>query len=181
MRIVGGQFRSRNILYPLNQKITRPTKDVVREGVFNALHFDIKGATVLDLFAGSGSMGLEALSRGAKFVYFIDNNQEAIRIIKQNIQKLDENNDSLVMNCDYTVAINKFINEKISFDIIILDPPYKLTVIDEIVETVLNNNILKEDGIIVIETDYAIQLEDKRFKQNKNYKYGRTLVTIRRK
>lgn len=181
MRIVGGKYRSRNIEFPTNQEITRPTKDVVREGIFSALSFDIEDAVVLDLFAGSGSMGLESLSRGAQFAYFVDKDKDAIRIISKNIQTLNENNNSKVLNYDYMDALNEFIKENIKFDIVILDPPYKFDVIDEIINILIDKQLLKEHGIIVIETDYPIVLEDSRFVKNKNYKYGRTLVTIRRK
>lgn len=181
MRIVGGKYRSRNIEFPTNQEITRPTKDAVREGVFNALTFDIDNAIILDLFAGSGSMGLESLSRGANMAYFVDKDKEAIRIIRKNIQMLNESDKSVVLNCDYLEALNSFIEQKVKFDIVFLDPPYKLNVIDEIINTLIVEQILNEHGIIVIETDYPIELDDDRFIKNKNYKYGRTLVTIRRK
>lgn len=181
MRIVGGKYRSRNIEFPTNQVITRPTKDVVREGVFNALSFDISDAVVLDLFAGSGSMGLESLSRDAKRVYFVDKDKDAIRIINKNIQMLNEEKNTEVLNSDYLDALNDFIKRKIEFDIVILDPPYKLDIIDEIIDILIDNHILKEHGIIVIETDYPLSLDDSRFIKNKTYKYGRTLVTIRRK
>ena len=181
MRIVGGKYRSRNIEFPTNQEITRPTKDVVREGIFSALYFDIANAVVLDLFAGSGSMGLESLSRGAKYVYFVDKDKNAINIINKNIRTLNESSNSEVLQYDYKDALNCFIERKIRFDIVILDPPYKLDVIEEIINILINNELLKEHGIIVIETDYTLALEDDRFVKNKNYKYGRTLVTIRRK
>ena len=181
MRIVGGKHRSRNIDYPTNQEITRPTKDVVREGVFNALSFDVSDAIVLDLFAGSGSMGLESLSRDAKRVYFVDKDKNAISIINKNIKMLNEEKNTEVLNYDYLDALNDFIKRKIEFDIVILDPPYKLDIIDEIIDILINNHILKEHGIIVIETDYPLTLDDSRFIKNKTYKYGRTLVTIRRK
>lgn len=97
MRIVGGKNRSREILYPLNEKITRPTKDMVRQGIFNVLAFDIQGTVVLDLFAGSGSMGFESLSRGASKAYFVDGSKDAIEVIRKNMNSLKENENSVII------------------------------------------------------------------------------------
>lgn len=180
MRIVGGKYRSRIIDYPLSQEITRPTKDAVREGIFNALSFDVEDSVVLDLFAGSGSMGIEALSRNARKAYFVDKDKSAISTIKKNIKSL-EINDAVIVNDDYKSALDLFEKENVIFDIVFLDPPYKLSVIEEIITSLFNKHLISEHAIIVIETDYTIELNDSRFIKNKNYKYGRTLVTIRRR
>ena len=166
MRIVGGKNRSREILYPLNEKITRPTKDMVRQGIFNVLAFDIQGTVVLDLFAGSGSMGFESLSRGASKAYFVDSSKDAIEVIRKNMNSLKENENSVIINDDYK-----------NF----LDPPYKVTTIPNIVSYCLENDLLTKNGIIVVESDRFIDLDEKLFSKMKQYKYGKTLVTVWRK
>lgn len=181
MRIVGGKNRSREILYPLNEKITRPTKDMVRQGIFNVLAFDIQGTVVLDLFAGSGSMGFESLSRGASKAYFVDSSKDAIEVIRKNMNSLKENENSVIINDDYNNALEHFKNEKTMFDIIFLDPPYKVTTIPNIVSYCLENDLLTKNGIIVVESDRFIDLDEKLFSKMKQYKYGKTLVTVWRK
>lgn len=180
MRIVGGKYRSRTIDYPLSQDITRPTKDVVREGIFNALTFDVEESVVLDLFAGSGSMGIEALSRNARHAYFVDKDKTAINVIKKNIANLVIK-DATIINDDYMNALEAFEKQHIVFDIVFLDPPYKLDIIEEIITILFDKHLISEHAIIVIETDYSLKLDDARFTKNKNYKYGRTCVTIRRR
>ena len=180
MRIVGGKYRSRLIDFPSDEKITRPTKDMVREGLFNALGETVFDSVVLDLFAGSGSLGLEALSRGAQFAYFVDKSFDAIKVIKKNIMALDITNSEIV-NSDYLSALENFKTKNITLDIIFLDPPYKMNIIDEIVDYVIDYDILSKNGIIVIETDYKVDLNDERFAKVKQYKYGKTFVTIKRR
>lgn len=180
MRIVGGKYRSRLIGFPSDENITRPTKDMVREGLFNALGEAVFDSVVLDLFAGSGSLGLEALSRGAKFAYFVDKSFDAIKVIKKNITTLYITNSEII-NSDYLSALENFRTKNIVLDIIFLDPPYKMNVIDEIVNYVIDYDILSKNGIIVIETDYKVDLNDERFAKIKQYKYGKTYVTIKRR
>lgn len=180
MRIVGGKYRSRLIKFPLDAKVTRPTKDMVREGLFNALGEDINDAVVLDLFAGSGALGLESLSRGAKFVYFVDTSNLAIKVIKDNLISLKEIDNAELLNKDYYEALIELKDREIKFNIVFLDPPYKKMVIAEIIDFLFANNILSPNGIIIIETDYHLDLIDKRFKKIKEYKYGKTFITIKR-
>ena len=112
MRIVAGKYRHRLIDYPENNPDIRPTKDMVREGVFSALG-DISNKKVLDLFAGSGSMGIEALSRGASLCYFVDKSDLSIKVVKKNCLTLGIDN-ARVMQMDYLEALNKFIEKKVS-------------------------------------------------------------------
>ena len=180
MRIVGGKNRSRLIEFPHDANITRPTKDVVREGLFNALSYDVIDKDVLDLFAGSGSLGFEALSRGARSVVFVDNDKTAVQIIKKNANTLAETNIT-ILNADYLKALNEFKNIGKTFDIVFLDPPYKMEIIDEIIDYLLDAQMLNKNAIIVIETDYQLKDNDIRFTKIKSYKYGRTFVTIKRR
>ncbi|VEU82365.1 16S rRNA (guanine(966)-N(2))-methyltransferase RsmD [Acholeplasma hippikon] len=158
MRIVGGKNRSR-IIKMVPSDDTRETSDKVRQAVFNTLDNDIIDAQVLDLFAGSGAYGLEALSRGAKFCTFNDAKPLAIKIIKENISTLKEESNTLVIQKDYNDAIDKIIRESMKLDIIFLDPPYKL----DIYEDVMNRLIpaLNEGAIIVAEMikERVIELE----------------------
>ena len=134
MRIVGGKYRHRNIIYPDDATHTRPTKDRVREAIFSALG-DISDMKVLDLYAGSGAMGIEALSRGAKHATFVDISPIAIKVIKDNLTnlKVDPNEYEVIKNKDIN-AIN-YLKEKGScFDLIILDPPYEEGQYEEIVD-----------------------------------------------
>ena len=129
---------------------TRPTLDRVKESLFNILQDKIKGAFVLDLFAGSGALGIEALSRGAKKAYFCDKNPEAIKVIKENLDKTRFLDKAIIFNCDYINAIRK-INEKLS--IVFLDPPYKLDLAVKSINELLKCDLLTKDSLIIIETD----------------------------
>lgn len=180
MRIVGGRHRSRLIDFPSDASITRPTKDVVREGIFNALSSEPMEAVVLDLFAGSGSFGLEAISRGAKMAIFVDTSNTAIQTINKNLKALKESDKALVWHLDYLDALKLLKERDLKVKIVFLDPPYKNKIIDEIIDKILLNDILTNDGIIISETDYKIDT-DMRFTYVKSYKYGKTYITIRRR
>ena len=129
---------------------TRPTLDRVKEALFNILQNYIKNAIVLDLFAGSGALGIEALSRGAKRAYFCDINKEAIKIIKENLEKTRLIEKSVIYNEDYIIAIKK-IKEPLS--IVFLDPPYKLDLAVKSIKELQKNKLLTNNSIIIIETD----------------------------
>lgn len=145
--ITGGTFKGRKINRP-NSKITRPTTNKIRQAIFNSL-FNIKNYVCLDLFSGSASYGIEALSRQAETVYFNDSNKEAFNIIKDNIKKLDLINNSHISNLDCFSFINKAKNLNITFDLIFLDPPFNFKEYDLLLEE--TNKILKKEGKIVLE------------------------------
>lgn len=149
MRVISGLARGTK-LKTIEEMTTRPTLDRVKESLFNILQNQLKNSVVLDLFAGSGALGIEALSRGAKKAYFCDTNRDAINVIKENLNKTRLNDKAVVMNVDYNKALNN-INE--SFDLIFLDPPYKLDLAVDALKSIINKNLLKSEGIIVIETD----------------------------
>ena len=175
MRIVGGKYRHRIIVYPDDATHTRPTKDRVREAIFSAIG-DISNARVLDLYAGSGAMGIEALSRGASHCTFIDISPIAIKTIKENLNnlKIDNNEYEVIKNKDIN-AIESFKNK---FDLIILDPPYEEGQYELIVNLLKEKDLLSEHAIIVMEANRSIKLENIDYIKNKEYHYGEINVFI---
>ena len=151
MRIIGGIARGSK-LYTLDGLDTRPTLDRVRESLFNILQNDIKDAIVLDLFAGSGAIALESISRGAKKAVICDKNKKAIEVIKKNIDKLRMNDKVKIEFTDYEDFLNTS-NE--IFDFIYIDPPYNTSYISKSIQIINKRNLLSENGIIVAETDEA--------------------------
>lgn len=175
MRIVGGKYRHRIIIYPDDATHTRPTKDRVREAIFSAIG-DISNARVLDLYAGSGAMGIEALSRGASHCTFVDISPIAIKTIKENLNnlKIDDNEYEVIKNKDIN-AIESFKNK---FDLIILDPPYEEGQYELIVNLLKEKDLLSEHAIIVMEANRSIKLENIDYIKNKEYHYGEINVFI---
>ena len=175
MRIVGGKYRHRLIVYPDDATHTRPTKDRVREAIFSAVG-DITNYNVLDLYAGSGAMGIEALSRGASHCVFVDNSVIAIKTIKENITNLKIPNEEyeIIKNRDL-VALDLL---KQKFDLIILDPPYEEGQYEMIVDLLKEKDLLSENAIIVMEANRPIILENIDYKKNKEYHYGEIMVFI---
>lgn len=155
MRIIGGIYRGKKITLPEDKK-TRPLKDIVKESIFNLIEhsnkfkIEIKNSLVLDLFAGSGSFGLECISRGAKKVIFIENYSKILNILKRNINSINaiKKFNIIEKNCfDYLLKNNQFQNK---FDLIFLDPPYKEEKINFLIDKIKENEFLKDDGIIII-------------------------------
>ena len=149
MRVITGIARGTK-LKTIETMLTRPTMDRVKESLFNILQDKIKDSIVLDLFAGSGALGIEALSRGAKKAYFCDKNSEAIKVIKENLNKTKLQDKSVIFNSDYLLAMKK-IREKLS--IIFLDPPYKLNLAVNATKELIKLNLITKDSLIIIETD----------------------------
>jgi 16S rRNA (guanine(966)-N(2))-methyltransferase RsmD len=152
IRVISGIYKSR-ILKGYNLIGTRPTMDKVKESLFSMIQFSLKDSICLDLFAGSGSLGIEALSNGAKHVYFVDNNSKVIDILKDNINTLKISNSSILLK-DYNSALNYFKDNNIKFDLILLDPPYKLNLINDILEFISTNNLLNNNGQVICEYEY---------------------------
>ena len=145
MRVVGGKYRGKE-LKNFNLTSTKPTLDKVKEAIFDMLQTKIYGAHVLDLFSGTGAFGVEALSRGAAFVDFVDNNSEAIKLINANLTGIE--GEFKVTNADYL----QFLTGKSKYDAILLDPPYLSDCGVKAIHYILSNNMLNENGVIVLET-----------------------------
>ena len=149
MRIIGGQLKGRKIEQPdLNN--VRPTKDRIREAVFNMIAIDIPGAKVLDLFSGSGSYGLEAISRGADEAVFVEKDHMCTGVIHNNIRKLGIENDTEVINKD-AIEYMENIGKNTKFDVIFADPPYNKNLAKKTLIMVNQYDILSPSGILVIE------------------------------
>ena len=178
MRIVGGKYRHRLIIYPDDASHTRPTKDRIREAIFSAVG-DISNARVLDLYAGSGAMGIEALSRGASHATFVDISSQAIKTIKDNVTNLKIPNDEYEIIKDYDVkALERFKNNQQCFDLIILDPPYEEGEYEKIVALMDNYRLISDKAIIVLEANRQIVLNNIAYQRNKEYHYGEIMVFI---
>lgn len=148
MRIIAGKNRGRK-LETLPGLATRPTLDGTKEAIFSSLGGMLYDFVVLDVFGGSGALSLEAISRGAKKAYILDNNLEAIEIIKKNAKALNSMKEMTILYGDYHQILKGFTNQQ--FDLVFLDPPFKLKVIEELVEFLNNNNMVAEGGYIVCE------------------------------
>ena len=173
IKIVGGKHRSRKIEVPSYLEV--PSKEMVREGIANALSSKIPGAKVLDLFAGSGALGIESLSRGASSCDFADVNRESIDCIKRNLSLLGETGECY--HGDYLSALNHYQGKK--YDIVFLDPPYKeLAYYEKSLSFMLESGMLEVGSAIVVEYDMEPKLPLESFSRIKDYKYGKTKVKI---
>ena len=152
MRIISGTARGTK-LFTLEGLDTRPTLDRVKEPLFNIINFDLEDAVVLDLFAGSGALGLEAISRGAKKVFLCEKNRNAANIVEKNIEKTKFQDQAILIRNDFEKAISfiEQLNEKI--DVVFIDPPYKTDLIKKSLEKILDSDILNDDFIIIYYTD----------------------------
>ena len=172
MRVISGTVRGKRLKEPSNYDI-RPTTDKVKESIFNIIQFDIEGRNVLDLFAGTGQLGIECLSRGAESVTFVDNSREAISIVKQNLKSCGL--DAKVIQDDSI----SYLSRGNKFDIIILDPPYATNLIDKALEIINSVDILTEGGIIMCESPREKEMPDLRepYFKRKEYNYGKVKLT----
>lgn len=156
---------------------TRPTLDRVKESLFNIINSKISDSVVLDLFAGSGAIGIEFLSRGCKTAYMCDKSPEAVKYVISNVKKTRLQENAVVINKDYSTALKEFKNSNLKFDIIFLDPPYNSNFSADAVKLILEYKLLNEDGIIIIETDEKERdienLEDTNVCVYDTRKYGR--------
>lgn len=173
MRVISGKYKGKNLI-GFDIDGTRPTMDRVKESLFGIIQNYIKDSVVLDLFAGSGSLGIEALSNGASSCYFFDNNIELINIIKKNTIDM---NGVHIMKSDYKNSLELLKNSNIKFDIIFLDPPYKLNLINDCLEKIYNYSLLNKDGIIVCEYEKE-NINTEYFDLIKEKKYGSKNIKI---
>ncbi|MDR0979521.1 MAG: 16S rRNA (guanine(966)-N(2))-methyltransferase RsmD [Lachnospiraceae bacterium] len=185
MRIISGTARGTK-LKTLEGTTTRPTLDRVKEPLFSILQNSIQDAMILDLFSGSGALGLEALSRGAKYAVLCDNNFDAIKIIKENIAKTKFDVTTKVIGSDFKDSLLELSKSNMQFDIIFLDPPYKTEYAFEATRQILEYNLLLPTGLIVLETNDIKREETLLNKLNINIidkrKYGKVnLIFVNRK
>ena len=154
MRIIAGKMKGAS-LHLTKSKNTRPLKDLVRESIFNLLQhsnkisFKFEKSNILDLYAGTGSFGLESISRNAKCVFFIENEKDAIQILEKNINKLKIEKKTKIFSKDVFQLLEEE-NFKIKFNLIFCDPPFKLTNIQKLIELIFNGNLLDKNGIIIL-------------------------------
>ncbi len=171
MRIIAGTAKGRK-LKTIKNNHTRPTSDRVKESLFNILGYPLDAFSVLDLFAGTGNLGLEALSRGAKKAVFVDNDSECYKIIRENITELGFDNNAVAIKKDCMLFIK---NNKEKFDIIFMDPPYKLDSINELILAIFDNELLSAEGALIVEHDGSFSSEIKPFDRRK---YGQTYLSF---
>jgi len=177
IRVISGIYRSR-LLKGHNIIGTRPTMDKVKESIFSIIQSNIEDSICLDLFAGSGSLGIEAISNGAKYVYFIDNKKEAISVLKENISSLKITNCTILLN-DYNKALKYFKDNNIKFDLIFLDPPYKQYLIKNVLQTIIEYDLLNEYGKVICEyEDEDLKDEYSNLKCIKTKNYGNKNIKI---
>jgi len=171
MRVISGKYKGKNLL-GFDVDGTRPTMDRVKESLFGSIQNKIKDSVCLDLFAGSGSLGIEALSNGAKCCYFGDLNKEILKILKNNLNGIE---NSFIIEGDYLKILNELKDKK--FDVIFLDPPYKFNLINNSIEFILENKMLNEDGIIVCEYETEA-INNYNLEEIKDKKYGSKRIKI---
>lgn len=175
MRIIAGTLKSR-VIKPVPGRQTRPTSDKVKEAIFHKLGPFFEGGLALDLFAGSGSLGIEAISRGMDHVVFVENAHQAVRIIRDNTQKLKIESQSEVIKADAFRALSIFSKQHKQFDLILLDPPYEKISYEKVLDTIQVNDLLSSDGFVYVETsgDQSIVYESTYYEQIYEKKYSNT-------
>lgn len=177
MRVITGTARGRRLETLSGEDVTRPTTESVKEALFSMIQFEIEGRKVLDLFAGSGQLGIEALSRGASHCTFVENNRQAVAVVKNNIARCKLESKSYVFTGD---AMSLLMRSD-CYDIAFLDPPYDSGIIQQCLVKLLP--MMSQDGIVVCETSAAQQLEDSvcGWYADRVRKYGKTKLTLYRK
>ncbi len=173
MRVITGSARGRRLKEPKNMDI-RPTTDKVKESIFNIVQFDLEGRRVLDLFAGTGQLGIEALSRGAKSAVFVDESNEAVKIIRENLEHCGLKGET---TRDDAIG---FLSRGGKFDIIFLDPPYASGLLDAALKKIIQFDILAEGGIIICETagEKTLEALPEPYFVGREYKYGKVKLTV---
>ena len=179
MRVISGTAKGMRLNTPEGM-LTRPTADRVKEALFSIIHFDLPGAKVLDLFAGTGQLGIEAISRGASYGVFVDEREAACKLVRENLRKTGFTEKSTVLRSDY-LSYLRHCNEK--FDIIFLDPPYSEVFLENSLKIITEIDILQSGGIIASEYPLGKVLPEvySAHFHSKEYRYGKTILTLFRK
>ena len=179
MRVITGKARGVSLKTPEGM-LTRPTADRVKEALFSIINFDIPGARVLDLFGGTGQLGIEALSRGAESAVFVDAREDACRLIRENLRRTRLEGEGRVVRSDYLDYLHRCREQ---YRIIFLDPPYAEDFLENALKCITEIDILQSNGIIVTERPLGKELpwDYPGYTRSKDYKYGKTLLTLYRK
>lgn len=179
MRVITGKAKGIVLKTP-DGLATRPTADRVKEALFSVIQFEVPGCKVLDLFGGTGQLGIEALSRGAASAVFVDSSETACTLIRENLKRTKMEQVSKVIRSDYLQYLK---STKERFDIIFLDPPYAEVFLENSIKCITEIDILQTNGIIVAERplDKELPWDYPGFVRSKDYKYGKTLITLFRR
>lgn len=179
MRVISGTARGTRLKTP-EGLLTRPTTDRVKEAIFSIIQFEVEGSRFLDLFGGSGQMGIEALSRGAASAVIVDGRREACRLIQDNLRLTRLAPKAKVVQSDYLAYLDRC---RETFDLIFLDPPYAEVFLENALKKISEIDILSSRGIIICErpADKLLEFEIPGLTRGKDYRYGKTWVTIFRK
>lgn len=179
MRVITGTARGRRLLEPEGMD-TRPTTDRVKEGIFSSIQFEIEGRRVLDLFGGTGQMGIEALSRGAAHCTFLDLRKEAVGVIRENLKRTGFAEKAAVVQGDYLAFLTRC---KEKFDLIFLDPPYGTGMLEKAMEIITEIDIVSENGIIVCENGSSADWTAVKapYRLQKDYRYGKIRTALYRR
>ncbi len=178
MRVIAGEFKSRQ-LKSVDSKLTRPTTDKNKENLFNMIGPYFDGGICLDLFGGSGGLGIEALSRGMSELHTVDKQYKAFAVIRENFKLLKIDDRAFVYKMDYQKALDKFNEEGLKFDLVLLDPPYGLKINQGILDYLVHHDMLNDGCILVVEDlkEEALQIV-KPFQLKKQNEYGITVLQI---
>lgn len=178
VRVISGSARGLKLNTPGDDRV-RPTTDRVKESMFNIVQDWVYDSQVLDLFAGSGALGIEALSRGASQAVFCDNSLDSIKIIKSNIEKARVVDRSQIVSGDFKRCLRDMEAKNQSFDMIFVDPPYYKGLFEEVLDTIRSCKILKKDGIVIVEHDAKRPIgQVEGLEVYKEKKYGITMLTF---
>jgi 16S rRNA (guanine966-N2)-methyltransferase len=179
MRIIGGELKGKK-LTPFRGDLTRPTADRVRESIFNICASKISNANVLDLFAGTGALGLEALSRGAASAVFIDSSANAVKTITTNIESCKMANQAKVIKWDILKNLNCLCGKRPFYDLIFMDPPYNENAIGPVLNNLMNSDVVKNGATLIIEHAVSKSIPENidGYALTDQRKYGKTLVSF---
>lgn len=177
MRIISGILKGR-MVQGFNVLGTRPTMDRVKESVFAIIQNKIQDSIVLDLFAGSGNLGIEAISNGCSKCYFNDINRECTKIIGNNIKTFNIEEKAVILNKDWTSCLEYLKDNDVKLDLIFLDPPYQMENLNEVIRKILEYNLLNKEGLIICEVSHNYLDNFNALEEIKNRKYGDKVVII---
>ncbi len=179
MRVIAGKYKGRGLCSIKGIDI-RPTSDMVKESLFNILGDAVIDSRFLDLFGGTGGVGIEALSRGAEHAVFIDASTKSIKVLKENLNNLGIKEEAEVFNTEYSTAINKLDKYNKKFDIIFIDPPYGIGIAESALELIEKSAVLSQSGLIIVEHDSKHNMPEGIGKQYKyrTKQYGNTALSF---